>query len=60
MMGDAGQASQIEIERKGNSVLFTMKCNSEYDAMMLYDRMTEEMRSGYVSLEIVTKETDIA
>lgn len=52
---NAGKASQIEIERDGKIVRFLMRCDSEYDAMMLYDRMTEEMRSGGVKLEIETK-----
>jgi hypothetical protein len=53
-MADAGRASKIEIERDKSDVHFIMKCNSEYDAMLLYDRMTEEMRAGYVKLEIHT------
>jgi hypothetical protein len=53
-MTDAGKASQIEIERNKCDVHFIMKCKSEYDAMMLYDRMTEEMCAGFVRLEIVT------
>lgn len=52
---DAGRASQIEIERDGTTVRFFMRCDSEYDAMMLYDRMSEEMRNGYAKLEIVTR-----
>jgi len=52
---NAGKASQIEIERDGKLVRFLMRCDSEYDAMMLYDRMSEEMRAGYVKLEIETK-----
>jgi len=39
----------------GKLVRFLMRCDSEYDAMMLYDRMSEEMRAGYVKLEIETK-----
>jgi hypothetical protein len=52
---NAGRASQIEIERDGKTVRFLMRCDSEYDAMMLYDRMSEEMRNGGVKLEIETK-----
>ncbi len=52
---NAGKASQIEIERDGKLVRFLMRCDSEYDAMMLYDRMSEEMRNGGVKLEIETK-----
>lgn len=55
MNKSAGRASEIEIERNGKTVRFVMTCNSEYDAMMLYDRMTEEMRSGGVKLEIETR-----
>jgi hypothetical protein len=52
---NAGKASQIEIERDGKLVRFLMRCDSEYDAMMLYDRMSEEMQNGGVKLEIETK-----
>jgi hypothetical protein len=54
-MHEAGRAHKIEIERKNSDVHFILKCDSEYDAMMLYDRFTEEMHAGYVKLEIVTK-----
>lgn len=52
---NAGQAGNIECERDGVVVRFIVNCKSEYDAMMLYDRMTEEMQNGYVKFEIMTK-----
>lgn len=54
-MRSAGNAKEIAIERLGKMVLIEIKCASDYDAMMLEDRMTEEMRAGYVKLEIMTK-----
>jgi hypothetical protein len=52
---NAGCASQVEIIRDGQNVHFVVTCASDYDAMMLYDRMGEEMAAGYVKLEIQTR-----
>lgn len=56
----AGVAKQIAVERRGSMVIFEIKCASEYDAMMLEDRMTDELRAGYVKLEIMTKPREAA
>lgn len=52
---NAGKASQMEVERDGKYVRITMRCDSAYDAIMLYDRMIFELHNGGVKLEIESK-----
>lgn len=55
----AGKGSQVEIIRDGINVHFVVTCKSEYDAMMLYDRLGEELRAGFLKFEIETKPREI-
>ena len=57
---NAGKATQVEVIRDGSNVHFVMTCASEYDAMLLYDRLGEEMAAGYVKLEIETKPRELS
>ena len=54
LRSDAGRAKQIEVERDGDKVNIVMNCSSEYDAMMLYDRLIEELKNGYLKFEVCT------
>jgi hypothetical protein len=51
----AGDGSKVEIIRDGVNVHFIVSCKSDYDAILLYDRLGEEMRCGYLKFEIHTK-----
>jgi hypothetical protein len=51
----SGVASQVEIIRDGQNVHFVVSCPSDYDAMLLYDRLGEEMKQGFVRLDIHSK-----
>jgi hypothetical protein len=55
----AGHATEIAVVRIGSMVRFEIMCSSDYDAMMLEDRMTEELRGGCVKLEISTKPKEV-
>jgi hypothetical protein len=48
-------AHEIAIDRNGSSVRFIVKCKSDNEAALLLHHLTESMRGGRVSFEIMTK-----
>ena len=49
------QKRQIAVEREGCIVRLIWHRESEYDAMMLYDRLIEELRNGGTTITIAIK-----
>lgn len=45
---------QVEVGRKGNFVIISMKCADEYAAMMLYDQFVAELKSGFARIDFVS------
>lgn len=37
---------QFELIRNGTAVCFTITCDDEYQAMMMFDKLSEEFNSG--------------
>lgn len=55
-MGEPGSGTgKLEMERQGRQVRIIVQCETEYDAMMLYDRGCKEIADGYVRFTFETK-----
>ncbi|MGM4997789.1 hypothetical protein AB8A05_03925 [Tardiphaga sp. 538_B7_N1_4] len=50
---------KLEIEREGTSVAITFRCSDEYNAMMLYDFLAEQLSSGGINLKVTTRPSPI-
>lgn len=51
-MPDMGKFEKIEIGRTGTAVVVKLRCADEYEAMMIYDFLAEEMATGRINLKI--------
>lgn len=46
---------KLEIERKAKNVVVTFRCSDEYNAMLLYDFLADQLGHGGISLKVTTK-----
>lgn len=50
-MNHRGKSQTIAVEINGDDVSLVVKCADRYEAMMFYDKLTEQLQSGYVKVE---------